>query len=129
MSEYTYVNIFSENPRGLEIIIEDVSYKSYVNSSGDRLFARIGKDQREKLREKLTEICWEVDKNFTYAVICRMEDTGNTHEFEVYEFTDDFNPENLKKIYSGKNTDDFHGEDTVEEIESNTPLSNVKLTF
>lgn len=135
MSEYTYTNIFADDP---ETVREYVHIPGLVRECGSHLYCRSGGDIRDDVRSRLLDeqdsnlmygypidVSLERDDIVGYVLIDRMEDTSNTHETELHKVKA-FNGSN--KIDQKNITDDISATKTKQYYEQKHDL-NPTLTL
>lgn len=131
MSQYTVVNIIGEKYDNdtLEHYLYCIKGNPLVRVRNGIAIARYGGDVRQEFKEKLMspetgELVYNLDiaeeGKSCYVFIDKYEDTGNSHETELYEV---LSFEGAKHIDSKKIDDDLYGEETEKYYNENHNLN------
>lgn len=113
MSEYTYVNIFTNHPTEVRSEILLGGYKRVYNRDGlDLVYIRLGGDKRDLaesqlLDEKNSDIIYSIPPKgnlemgdfVAYILIDKMEDTGNSHRTMLYRVEAYEEPKKIDEEY------------------------------
>lgn len=136
MSEYTYVNVFTENP---EMARSYLSINGYMTERDEYVFIRCGGDEREKVRSEILDEYGSFVMDYPVEItgvnrrdviatvfLDRMEDTGGSHQTELYKV---YAFEGVDKIDKKYIPDDDPDATQTEEYYLDRHNLNVKASF